>query len=533
MSNLPLSDFGRGVLLGAMRGLTGRRLGKRIRRNFFLTVLKNIGLYDDHASLRSLAGDMNVAHDIEMTNVYALSARWGQNRTSMTNEIYYVDPVNGDDEDGNGKADHPFASLWFLNHCLPDTINHHYRVLISGTLTCDRIDINANFGPNGSLSVIGVGAPTQVKPPEAVTTKTTQLGGTRWQYATIYSDDSRVSQWIRFTSGAATNYALPVFINRSNALVSIAQWPATAVPIVGDQFDLITPTPTINCNAITVNQTGVSSLESTAETSGARVGFYNLSISMRGSPYAEILDLSGPVNFSFVRLLTQNDTPPARITNARFNTLASIDDQVGPLSNTDLINLADIPAGSNVSLCGLNVVDGQSFHNDRKINIKSSDVASISCRYEVQLEGACRVSRSNFSLWRIENSHSILTSVGAGSENVGRAGIEFRNSSISIASISAFNLANNATGTLLRSNLGANKISINSCDQPLGMGVNFGYILNVRTLCSCTLNQGAMALNGSVNDILWSTLVVPAGVGYPLVGAGVTDAIGSWVTGLT
>lgn len=158
MSNLLNDDEGRSLLTYAQWWLLERRMA-RFFKTHLVTDVDRWSHGTQEFDLGVMLGELNVANDDGLRDLYRLLGYHGGLRESISDLTFTVDSVNGSDITGTGSADRPFASLWFLKF-LPKRINHKYRILIVEDLdeSSNRIDIKCDFGPNGCLSFVGVGA---------------------------------------------------------------------------------------------------------------------------------------------------------------------------------------------------------------------------------------------------------------------------------------------------------------------------------------------------------------------------------------
>ena len=113
MSDLLNTSEGRNVIIEAQRFLLKRRLARFFKRNLaidFEQYEKGLGEFD----LSTLLGQLNVAWDDELRDLYRLLGTVGGLTESIAETEINVNPATGSDITGTGSADRPYASLWFI-----------------------------------------------------------------------------------------------------------------------------------------------------------------------------------------------------------------------------------------------------------------------------------------------------------------------------------------------------------------------------------------------------------------------------------
>lgn len=529
MSNLPNSEAGRRVLKAALKSLAGRRIGKRLRRDFYLTLLRNIGQYNNDASLETFAQNMNPAHDSELFNAYALAARYGATDRSFTNENFYIDPVNGSDTLGNGKdAAHAFASLSFLLDSLPPYIDNHYRIIILGNINVGNLDIQANFGPNGSLAIIGAAAPAVDSGPYLTTAQVLHFGIDRASVGGApWGADTEINKWQRFTDGAAQNFAAPVFANISNRAYCTKNFSGVSMWVAGDSFDLISPVITMTTTGINVVAKG-NNVTGGVDDSGGKIGFYNLNIDLTGATDRQYSIMAkGRVNFSFVRALIDASTPPMYFEEAEVNVYPIEDTSILTQSLTGLLNLNEIEAGGGGGLCGLNIYDTSLSRNTTQLHTRNSRVTAISLNGYSEFFDQTELWVFASRYWRAIRSF-LTAEKSASGNNTGNDSVRVINSNCRLYKCSITNYGGGVNGIVTQD--GPCILSLDNIDEG-GAAALASSALDVNAITICNTDAISAGFTG-IQDILWNTIAVPAPAAWPASKAFVTDGQGSYVAGL-
>lgn len=390
MSNLLNNDEGRNVVLEAQRHLLRRRIARFFKRNLVVDYQQwsNGGEFD----LATLLGQLNVAWDDELRDLYRLLGHIGGLDKSVQNEQIYVNPATGSDTEGTGSSGQPYASLWFLPF-LPRVILHDYRILIFGDVNHGGIlSVDHSFKDNGCLSFIGVGA--AVDPYSGVLDGTIS-GHANFNSTTMEIQASLAPQitghryFIKMKDGPEINHAAPlVDLSVGSSLLD-----ARANPLLnvnnGNAYTYIIPAHTVTITGANIHaQSGhnAASHDVLLNTSLAtRINFVNLNIdcdSPTDEKYA-FITAGAPVGFWFVRLLVTPDEENVVFLNDvnRFNPVAD------PLSleNASLSGITNTFLAINglADSAGLAIVnrDGDEFSwNDAVVVLeKNARVNCVDC----------------------------------------------------------------------------------------------------------------------------------------------------------
>lgn len=309
MSNLLNDNEGRNVVLVAQKELLERRIARFFERNLVVDYEQwsNGGEFD----LATLLGDLNVAWDDELRDLYRLLGHIGGLNESVQDETIYVNSTTGSDTEGTGSAAEPYASLWFLSN-LPNVIGHDYRVLITGDIDMeDTIDINVSFVGEGCLSIIGVGA--AVDPYSGI------FNGSivnEWQWnSTVHSMELSnpptvaVNRYFfRATSGGDLNRVAPV-TKFSGTIIHTRLHPTINVA-PADNYSFCIPVHTINCYGLNLNANNGSNAprlgSAVSSAMASRINFVNLNIRIdenRDTSFRSIVTTGAPMGFWFCRIL--------------------------------------------------------------------------------------------------------------------------------------------------------------------------------------------------------------------------------------
>lgn len=527
MSDLQNSDAGRSVLLDALRSLAGRRLGKRLRRNFFVTMLRNAGFYDSHPSLSALAGEMNAVHDTELYNTVAFASRWGQTRASLTHESYYVDPINGSDVDGNGRDTAPFASLWFLKH-LPDRIDHHYRILITENLSVDSIIINSKFGVDGSLSFIGQAAPTVVLAAQGLSAVTARAGAVEFTMpAPTLAAGSLRNSFLRMVTGAHAGATAAIINNTDRAIWTLASFSGTLNP--ADTFEVINPAITITAKKIVVSNPDPWMIYG---NKGSRTAFVNLNIDISATDVTTPIAIhdQGCSLWSFTRILQLSYFNRGSVDiSGRLNTEASADTQLLTLSQSNVSNLSQsIAAGG--SSAGLIVYCEPPAPGDlAKVLVHDCrSLVALLCRDVIEFEGQnyCEIGASGVALVKSGNTSLFKWAFFADDAHTPVQLIEGMFKSLSLESCTAIN----ALAAPIFAEVWSGYLRLLTIDR---VGAAFGaYGIDVRALGQILLENDPSAIAGTTAAIVWHTTAGPATAAFPGTNSTETDALGSFCSRL-
>jgi len=344
MSNLLNTPEGRAAVVEMRNYLLRRRLSRFSKRNLVID-------YDrfSHGSsefdLSTILGSLNEAHDDELLDLYRLLGTIGGLDYSIADTTIYIDAVNGSDVNGTGTAARPFASLWFVS-LLPKRINHNYRVLITTDLVeTDRLVLTNEFGPDGCLSFIGVGAAVEVLAGASGViggSVTPNNGANIWPISAVpVAEMSHV--WAQPTDGPIPGRvgAVHAIDLANNAIVMRDTNLSGLAP--GTNYRFVTPPISVTIPCIEILTTGsLSDTYPLGERRSARVAFVNMKVSLTeplNYQYGLIIDSRVPVFMSFIDFTYDEEWPGVLIRNSRINEHYPYDQEITTLSETDITNL--------------------------------------------------------------------------------------------------------------------------------------------------------------------------------------------------
>lgn len=179
----------------------------------------------------------------------------GFTKTTANLDIY-VNNSTGDDDTGDGSSGSPYLTLDRAWQAVPEVREHRVRLLLASTGT--DYDAPPNFmggrnEGNGSIAIIGVGAPNSFAGPYTVTgvaTEGVNAGLKISASAAGWPTDGLYGSFIRMLTGTRTNYTYPGFKNSSTDFWSIYY---TNKPSNTDTFDAVLPAVTIVLERLTID----------------------------------------------------------------------------------------------------------------------------------------------------------------------------------------------------------------------------------------------------------------------------------------
>lgn len=364
MSNLLNTAEGRNALLIAQQYLLRRRLSRFFKRNNEIDVQawREGGEYD----LSNMLQRLNVAHDTEILDLYRLLGAVGGLSASISDVTYYVNPQTGSDVTGTGSAARPYASLWFFDN-LPRRINHRYRILI-GTPTVgigiDHSDwdmvLNFTFGgPNGSLTIMGVGAPNIIADNYEVDNIWTLGGGGGLAIQATMPFGPFTEGWfLKGKTGSATGITTPIHACVSDTVItSRIPW-VTHGLAAGDLLSVVCPLHVLTVHSL--HGEGIGPIAHwNYDNLGAPLSIVNLNIAFSNDGPGNVMreKFTWKNNckslISFVRTTTDAMGEHAIFSNGDLNTINSDDDQISVLAASGVININNGLSGLTPEACGL------------------------------------------------------------------------------------------------------------------------------------------------------------------------------------
>lgn len=311
-------------------------------------------------NLSALLGDLNVAHDPEVLNLFNLLGLVGGLPASVADASIYVDPVSGSDTDGSGSAAKPWASLWFLD-TLPRKIDHSYKILLASSVAINGgAVLDFSFGPNGSLSFVGVGAPTVVSGPFTVATTGT-IGSNAGRFiqmtGPIGADPS--NNFVMATSGADSGNVQAIHSLAAADTIAVLEGALSGIG-PADTMNIVRPTVKLTVeNLVCACRNGDS--YSADINNGGRLNFVNLQLEITNSVDTKaqslLIDNTCAQSMSFVQLV-----PPDAgtfVIKSDLNTQSPLDsiiqtDSASGISNIVSEGTIPTPAGMTIQDIGKN-----------------------------------------------------------------------------------------------------------------------------------------------------------------------------------
>jgi hypothetical protein len=328
--------------LEAQRHQLRNRLSRFFERNTAIDIdnYRNAGAQFD---LATMLGDLNEDNNDEILDIYSLLGSVGGLSQSIADTTLYIDPVNGDDENGTGTVDAPYASIWFASG-LPRRIDHKYRILILSDLDMsDAEDPNLCFefdlGPNGSFALAGVGVPTAIESGLVIGSDETDAlinNGGRWVNTTATLSSGHAGAFALAGTGSGdAGYATPInTVVGTDFLTTRNQFSGM---VSNDTFDVVTPPVTLTCASMHFMVRGAGAGTSISDA-GSQLVICNLNLvySTTGYYNAFTADIDCHASMTFVRTTQRNE----HIFRGGFwNDKAFLDDQLEILIGSTVVNL--------------------------------------------------------------------------------------------------------------------------------------------------------------------------------------------------
>lgn len=157
----------------------------------------------------------------------------GEDET-QENSTWYVDPINGDDDTGDGSIDFPFASFACLEK-LPYHIKHEIKIKpAAGSYDYWPREIDHKWSGDGRLIIDASGETFPVAAGPYTITAASGVGSAGpWGPSlatdltvagTPWSTDQHYGKFIHVLTGPWAGYILPIFKNTNNTLRTGADW---------------------------------------------------------------------------------------------------------------------------------------------------------------------------------------------------------------------------------------------------------------------------------------------------------------------
>ena len=546
MTNLLSTATYRSIVMKMLGHLAHRRNGERLRRSFFIGSQAFRGQYDGNGGLSHVVDDMNSAHDDEIIDCYRYASRYGQVDQSFADELFYVDPATGSDVTGDGTQNAPWASLEFLPYVLPRRIDHAYTVIIASDLSAPDYSLDLcglNFGPNGSLSIIGRGAPTVIDGPLTAGAPVYYNAILAIPHGGVHAPDEHIGRWVRFLSGDAAGEAYPIWYNTASTIY-IPPWcyaGGTYTIDAADTFEIIEPSVSLALEhiAIEANSRDLEIIHDTDFSWGSHVGFFNLDIdlSVASDRTPSFQAKNSNIMMSFVRMNiaegNKEDYALVQLHDCIFNFPSVFNTALAVLADCNIENLNDYynPFWASDICAGLTVVrnEGQSPSTYSFVEVKNGWTQGLCTRNQLAAIGVNYLWLSMVgSIW---GAHSSVDTLGVCTASaIAYASITAIESRISLYNHTSVFIG---SGNFLMhcSPSSQNSLYINGYDLDTTAGVWAQYGLWVQSITHVTEEGALGALTGAVGQILFGTTSPPTPGNWPAAqGTTTADLIGSFVT---
>lgn len=398
MSNLLNTAEGRNALLVAQKYLLQRRLSRFFKRNNEIDVQawREGGEYD----LGNMLQQLNFVNDTEILDLYRLLGAVGGLSASIADVTYHVNPHAGSDMTGTGSAARPYASLWFFDN-LPRRINHRYRILIgadvgTGVSMIDW-DMVLDFtfgGPNGSLSIIGVGVPDIISDNHEVDNTWVLGGGGGLAIQATFPFGPFTEGWFLMgKTGSAAGIATPIHaVAGDTIIVPRIPW-LTHGLAAGDLLSVVCPRNDLAVHSLHGECKGPIA-HWNYDNLGAPLSIVNLTVSLSndgpGNVMLEKLTWKNSCKslISFVRTTTDPMGEKAIFSNGDLNTINSDDDQISVLAACNVTNLNNGLTGLTPEACGYCLAGSSTTEN---ISVENCTVHAIDTHSAITVLGRSEI----------------------------------------------------------------------------------------------------------------------------------------------
>jgi hypothetical protein len=314
MSNLLNDTEGRNVVLEAQRDLLRERLSRFFKRNLVIDYeqwSKGLGEFD----LQTLLGQLNVAWDDELRDLYRLLGHIGGLTESVADDVIYVNSTDGSDITGTGSADSPYASLWFLPN-LPRRIAHQYTILIKGDVDHDNIlTICHEFSGDGCLSLVGQGVaedPFGGGLDGIVNAQVTELNTWKFITTSVNPVVANGKHFLRMKTGAAQDNAAPICTLDPAGFRIWTRFGPMAGIANPDEYSYAIPPITLTIKGADICAVnGENATEISSNPAVSRINFVNLNIDLNSDAptrYRAFVTSGAPMGFWFVRILCPDNS---------------------------------------------------------------------------------------------------------------------------------------------------------------------------------------------------------------------------------
>lgn len=430
MSNLLNDTEGQNALTIIQRFQLKRRMSRFFKRLNAIAV--NNWVNGNGYLKQDVLGELNDYWDDEIRNLYRLLGLVGGLEQSIINTDIYVDSVNGSDANGDGTSTRPYQTLWFLPN-LPKRINHEYSIYFTENFsTSSDIVIDSDFGPDGVLSFVGVGAAEVITGPFTVNV-VGNLDNNSGQFIDIGGQNfgpDNSGNFIQAIDGADANRAAPIMYHYGTNTVLLPG--LTFVGLANpDTIQIIRPSVSFTFSDLTLSGNNNSAYQTGGLTprSKAKISFVNLRLISTSSANDNVLIEDGcNVQMSFCQLETQ--------ATGNMRNSGILNDQWGPADTqaNSLAGVANIHGYTVASIAGLIVKNSGTAYDVKTVNGLTKFVSEF---HQMILEKSSILDNVGCGYLTVENSNSkIEQALCLGSSNAGiGAGITVISSLVHITRI--------------------------------------------------------------------------------------------------
>lgn len=401
MSNLLNDTEGRNALTIIQRFQLKRRMSRFFKRLNAIAV--NNWVTGNGYLKQDVLGELNDYWDDEIRNLYRLLGLVGGLEQSIVNTDIYVDSINGSDANGDGTSTRPYKTLWFLPN-LPSRINHAYSIYFTEDFsTSSDLVLDYEFGPDGVISFVGVGAAEVLTGPFTVSS-VANTDNNSGQYIDIGGENfgpDNSGNFVQAIDGAdASRAAIIMYHYGANRIYMPSQ---TFVGLANpDTIQIIRPSRTFTFSDMTLAGRNNSAYVTGGLTprSEAKISFVNLRmISTSSSEDNVLIEEGSNVEMSFCQLETQasGSMRVSGVLNSQWgpnDTQANSQAGVANIHGYSVANVAGLSVKNSGTSYTVNIIDGSVRFIGEFFSIvaeKSSYIEKCGCGYLSLIESNSRI----------------------------------------------------------------------------------------------------------------------------------------------
>lgn len=513
MSNLLSTTDGTNAMMIAQRFLLERRLSRFFKRN--LVISYNEWLKGNGFHLETLLGELNKVHDDEVINLYRLLGLVGGLSETISDMNIYIDSVAGSDETGDGSAGAPYASMWFFNS-LPKRINHEVNILFTSNYVVENYQpliVDFEFGHDGYLNFVGVGAPEVVEGPFTVSTTGDVASGASIYIQMTAAVGDHPGDFLLCTSGAPVDHAGAIHSRSGTDTYIMTKGNMTGLA-PGDTFNVVRPSIHFQCRSLTV-MCRLNTWYSAIVRTNGRIGFMNMQLDIPNTNDARsslLIDCASvPAVMSFVQLNPPDDG--SYMIKSGLNTQSGLNG-AETLSASGVSTICGSGTETNQHFAGLAIKDtGKNFPG----TVTGGGCAQwLATRGLINLTKDCKL--NHVSCQRLATylaSSEIMNTIAEGRANSGAGGgLESYNSLHDIDKFTVFNSDN------VISLLSQSTITLSNTDQSATYSTITGYGIYFKSSAFIELHDAGANLTGATGAIRFDcvspgvTAAIPAAYGW-------------------